>query len=123
MQTHGSLAGKGDAVHQATLAVVVVDRLVVGGAVVPDSDVAALPIPTNRVLGYRDSVLQQFEHDAGLVVLQAEEVRDESPDEEHLFIGLGVDAHDRMLGAESGAWKIASIVLCCSVRVSGWDAA
>src|SRR5207253_2957649 len=51
--------GHGDALAAPVRGAVVGDRVVLGGAVVPDGQVALAPAPADRVLGPGDVVLQQ----------------------------------------------------------------
>jgi len=51
--------GHGDALAAPVRRAVVRDRVVLGGAVVPDRQVALAPAPADRVLGPGDVVLQQ----------------------------------------------------------------
>src|ERR1700744_2008806 len=57
----GHVALHGDTVHEPVLVVVVVDRPVLGSAVIPDCDVTRCPVPSNSVLRHGDSSLQQLE--------------------------------------------------------------
>src|SRR5215471_4602263 len=56
------VAGEGDAVHDAALALVVVDRVMLGAAIVPERDRADLPAEAAgefRTLVVREQILQQ----------------------------------------------------------------
>ncbi len=94
----GHIAHQGDPVHEPMLAVVVVDRPVLGCPVVPDGDVALLPVPANSVLGQGDSPLQQFEQHVRLVAVQADEVAHEIARQQRAFTGLRVHPHHGMFG-------------------------
>lgn len=54
----GDVTGQGDAVEAAVLIVVVGDGVVLSGTVVPDRDIARLPVPPGRELE-RDRVILQ----------------------------------------------------------------
>jgi hypothetical protein len=54
----GDVAGDGDAVHPAGQVAVVVDRVVLGRAVVPDGKVAGRSAPAHGVLQPRDVPLE-----------------------------------------------------------------
>ena len=96
----GHIAHQGDAVHEPRLAVVVVDRPVLGCPVVPDGNVTLLPIPANGVLGHGDSPLQQFQQHGGLVAVQADEVAHEISRQQGAFTGLRVHPHHGVFGSE-----------------------
>jgi hypothetical protein len=55
------IAGDGGAAHDAALIAVIVDRDMLGGAVVPDRDIARLLAPAHGIFQSRHMALQQVE--------------------------------------------------------------
>src|SRR5690606_28206650 len=61
VDAHRHVAGQGHAAHHAVLGAVVVHRVVLGGAVVPDGHVAFTPAPAHGVLQAGDVALEDVE--------------------------------------------------------------
>src|ERR1700722_3820504 len=57
--TGGDIAGQRDSVHPGALGSVVGDGIMLGGPVVPDREVAQLPVPPDCVFRLGDSVLEK----------------------------------------------------------------
>ena len=77
---------------------VVVDRLVLGRAIIPNGDVAGTPAPANGVLLECGVALQQLEDLAAVMDRKADEALEEMTEHERAAAGLGMHAHRRMLG-------------------------
>src|SRR5271169_7138876 len=101
----GHIAHHGDPVHQPILIVVVVDRTVLGGPVVPDGDITGLPVPPDRVLRHGDSSLQQLQKHLRLVVVQTNEAVHEAAGHQGAFTGLRMYPYDRMFGPKVDLFK------------------
>ena len=98
-ESHGTVAGEGDAEHAAAEAVVVVDRVVLGGAVVPERDGARLPAEAAGELRL-DLVGEQVgEQGSALRLGPAGEAGGVGGvDVKRLTAGFGMGADDRVLG-------------------------
>jgi hypothetical protein len=89
---------QGDAVHDAAEAVVVVDRVVLGAAIVPERDRADLPAESAgefRALLVGEQILQQR---CALFLHHVVEAHLAAIDVERPSAGLGVGADDRVQG-------------------------
>ena len=92
------VAVDGGAAHDAVLIAVIVDRVVLRRAVVPDRDVAGLPAPAHGVFGRGDVRLEQVEQLLAVIFRQADEALHEIAEHQRALAGFRMDAHDRMLG-------------------------
>src|SRR5262245_51360498 len=93
------IAFQRDAVHQAAIAVIIVDRIVLGAAIVPERDRARLPMEAAGELRPDLMPEQKIEDRRALLlahVLEAHRVGD--VDVERLAAGLRMGAHRRVLG-------------------------
>src|SRR5580765_2138389 len=97
--TAGAIAGERDPVHQPAAARVVVDRVVLGAAIVPEGDRARAPAEAARELG-ADLVTVEVAQDRQALLARhpGEALGVSHVDVERFLAGLRVDAHDRMLG-------------------------
>jgi hypothetical protein len=96
--------------HHARLVAVVVDSVVLGGAVVPDGDVVLPPLPAHRILQTRDAVLQQFEQPCRFAARQASEALDEVPEQQGAFVGFRMHVHHRVRGLVDGCGKHVTVM-------------
>ncbi|SPP97844.1 protein of unknown function [Bradyrhizobium vignae] len=85
------------------LIAVVIDRVVLGRAVVPNRNVAGPPGPAHRIFRRRDVRLEQLEQLLAVIFRQADEALDEIAEHERALAGFGMDTHHRMLGLVDGA--------------------
>src|SRR6478735_8938806 len=107
--SEGLVADDPGALHLANVRPVVLDGVVLGAAVVPDREAVVRPAPADLVLGHgrlTDQVVEQLAAAGAVVeavadvlgVVEVGEVGRERVDEQDLLAGLGVRAHDRVLG-------------------------
>src|SRR6516165_6001325 len=107
--SEGRVAGDAGALHLAVAGRVVHDRVVLSAPIVPEGDAVGLPAEAHLVfwdLRLADQILQQLcsarcevlpvAHIVGLV--EVGEMGGEPVDKENFLAGLGMGAHDRMLG-------------------------
>jgi len=91
-------AGDRDPVHLARQVGVVVDRVVLGGAVVPHSDVARCPGPADRVLQAGHVRLEKVEQVPGIARGHPEDAADEVAEQQRPLPRLRMDPDERVLG-------------------------
>ena len=84
--------------HHAMLIAVVVDRIVLRRAVVPDRDVAGRPTPPHRVFRRDHVALQQREQMCRIGARQPDDPLHEVAQQQRALAGFRMDVHDRMLG-------------------------
>src|ERR1700691_4982654 len=88
----------GHASMQARLLAIVVDRNVLGRAVIPNRNVAYRPSPSHRVLEPRHVSLQQREELFRIGLRKIDKVPQERTEHESPFAGSRMNADDGMLG-------------------------
>lgn len=96
----GQFAVKGDAMHQARLVTVVVDRVVLSGAVVPDRQVAYLPVPAHRVFRSPDVAREQVDQHSAVFFWQTFDAMDVTAYQQAFLLCLRVNPHNRVFGAD-----------------------
>ena len=96
------VARDGHSSMQSRLLAVVVDRDVLGGAVIPNRDIAHRPSPSHRVLEARHISLQQREELFRIGLRQIDKVPQESSQHERPLAGSGMHAHDGMFRFVNG---------------------
>eukprot|EP01022_Parablepharisma_sp_SALTPOND_P008982 TRINITY_DN1374_c0_g5_i1.p2 TRINITY_DN1374_c0_g5~~TRINITY_DN1374_c0_g5_i1.p2 ORF type:complete len:1491 (+),score=638.18 TRINITY_DN1374_c0_g5_i1:28616-33088(+) len=84
------------------LVTVVVDGVVLGGAVVPDCDVAYRPAPAHGVFQAGDVAFQQLEQVFRIRRRVTQQLLDEVAQHQRAFATLGMHPHHRMLGLVEG---------------------
>src|SRR6516162_11271348 len=107
--SEGCVAGDAGALHLAVAGRVIHDRVVLRGTIVPECDTVGPPAEAHLVFGdlhLGDQVLQQL-RGTGRKILSVAHIRGDVEigevgrkpvDEENFLAGLGMGAHDRMLG-------------------------
>src|SRR5690606_5275423 len=111
VDAHRHLAGQGHAAHHTVLLGVVVHRVVLGGAVVPDRHVAFLPAPAHGVLQAGDVALEDVEQALRVVAGQALDALDEVPEQQAAAAAHRVHAHHRVLGLVDGGGEHLAVLL------------
>src|SRR5256885_6737933 len=99
MRSARPIAGEGDAVHDAALSMIVVDRIVQGGAIVPEGERARRPAEAAGEFRPHLMTEKEIEQRRALRLahpLEASGVR--NVDVERLAPGFRMRADDRMLG-------------------------
>jgi len=92
------LAVDGGSAHDTVLVAIVIDRIVLGCAVIPDRNIALLPAPAHGVFRGRDVRLEKIEQPLAIVLRDADETLHEVAKHERALAGFGMDAHHGMLG-------------------------
>src|SRR5579872_1101474 len=102
------VAGKRNAMHDAAEAVIVVDRIVLCRAVVPEGERAVLPAKAAGEFGTGLVAVEKCQKRCALRLGHSgKSHRMRGIDVKRLAPGFGVDAHDRVLGGEFLAGVIA----------------
>jgi|SRR5579871_3543205 len=97
VDSDGYLAGYSHTPEDARLVTPVIDRHVLGSAIIPNGHIARGPAPAHSVLEARDVTLQKREQLCGVALRQAGEATQEGSQQQRPLAGMRMNAHHRML--------------------------
>lgn len=92
VDTDRNVTVNGGAADDPVLVTIVVDRIMLGGSIIPDGDVATPPAPPHGVFRGRYVGLEQLVKFCGIALGQADEALHEIAEQQRLLPGFRMDA-------------------------------